>query len=383
MACKTNKNDKLIATIRAKVEPTPELIELLRRYRDGLNMAIRWAVEWTKAKGRPPTLSEAHRALYEPLKAMELPSAIAATCYREALAVVKSYVAKGARGKAPVVRKLHMWLHNDAYRVRDGQLYITGGYKARIIGVEERYKEGKRREAKLVYRNGDMYLYIAVEIPRPTPITPKGVIAVDVNERYVYYGNSQWVKKVEAPVEKAVRFRELAEGLKRRYSAPRYTPWNRRSGILHRIRRLHKKAKDVVEDWAKKTAVRVVEEARRQSCAVAVEDLTGLIEAIKELPKTHKVKLMALAYRRLLWWIKWQATKRGVIVVEVDPRGTSTTCPKCGGKMEEVKHRHMKCAACGFEAGRDIVAVLNIEKRARKVLGNPAFSPLVVLTPFV
>jgi len=40
------------------VEPTPELIELLRRYRDGLNMAIRWAVEVAKAKGRPPTLSE-------------------------------------------------------------------------------------------------------------------------------------------------------------------------------------------------------------------------------------------------------------------------------------------------------------------------------------
>jgi len=54
MACKI---DKLTATIRAKVEPTPELVELLRRYRDGLNMAIRWAIEEAKARGRPPTLS--------------------------------------------------------------------------------------------------------------------------------------------------------------------------------------------------------------------------------------------------------------------------------------------------------------------------------------
>jgi len=37
-----------------------------------------------------------------------------------------------------------------------------------------------------------MYLYIAVEIPRPTPIAPKGVVAVDVNERYVYYGKGRW-----------------------------------------------------------------------------------------------------------------------------------------------------------------------------------------------
>jgi len=46
-----------------------------------------------------------------------------------------------------------------------------------------------------------MYLYIAVEVPKPTSIKPRGVIAVDINERYVYYGNSQWVRKVKTPVE--------------------------------------------------------------------------------------------------------------------------------------------------------------------------------------
>jgi len=383
MACKTNKNDKLIAAIRAKVEPTPELIELLRRYRDGLNMAIKWAVEWAKAKGRLPTLSEAHRALYEPLKALGLPSMIATTCYREALAVVKSYVAKRARGKAPVVRKLHMWLHKDAYRVRDGQLYITGGYTARIVGMEERHEEGRWREAGLVYRGGDMYLYIAVELPKPTLVEPKGVIAVDVNERHVYYGNSQWIRKVETPVEKAARLRALAERLQKKYSSTHHGVERKSKRLQERIRRLYKKSRNVVEDWAKRTAKRIVEEARERQCTVAIEDLTGLVEAMRELPKTHKVRLMALAYRRLLKWMKWQAAKRGVVVVEVDPRGTSTTCPKCGGKMEEVGHRRMKCTACGFEAGRDVVAVLNIEKRAREKLGNPTFSPLVVLTPLV
>jgi len=117
MACKTDKNDKLIATVKAKVEPTPELIELLKRYRDGLNMAIKWAVEVAKARGRTPTLAEAYQALYEPLKAMGLPAKVAQDCYREALAVAKSYLAKGARGKMPVVRKLHVRLRRDAYSV--------------------------------------------------------------------------------------------------------------------------------------------------------------------------------------------------------------------------------------------------------------------------
>jgi len=377
MACKT---DKLIATIRAKVEPTQELIELLKRYRDGLNLAIRWATEETRAKGRMPTLSEAHNALYEPLRAMGLPAYVASACYREALAVAKAYLANEARGRTPVAKSLHMWLHKSAYHVRDGYLYITGGYKAKVVGIEERYEEGEWKEARLVYRGGDMYLYIVVEIPKPTPITPKGVIAVDVNERYVYYGNSQWVKKVETPVEKAVRLRELAERLAKKRSTTHHPPWRKGKELQARIRHYYKKAKDVVEDWAKKTAKRIVEEARERQCAIAVEDLTGLKEAIRELPKEHRTKLMLLTYRRLLWWIKWQAMKRGVLVIEVDPRGTSTTCPKCGRKMEEVGHRHMKCPVCNFEAGRDVVAILNIERRARDKLGNPTFSPLAVLT---
>jgi len=61
--------------------------------------------------------------------------------------------------------------------------------------MEERHEEEIWRETKLVYHSGDTYLYIAVEIPRPTPPMPKGVVAVDINERYIYYGNSQWIRK--------------------------------------------------------------------------------------------------------------------------------------------------------------------------------------------
>jgi len=49
----------------------------------------------------------------------------------------------------------------------------------------------------------------------------------------VYYGNSPLV---ETLAEKAMRVKELAEELEKKGSAPRYTPWSRRSGILHRIR---------------------------------------------------------------------------------------------------------------------------------------------------
>jgi len=54
--------------VRAELELAPEPVELLRRYRDGLKMAIKWAVEWSKAKGCPPILTKARKALYELLR---------------------------------------------------------------------------------------------------------------------------------------------------------------------------------------------------------------------------------------------------------------------------------------------------------------------------
>jgi transposase len=56
--------------------------------------------------------------------------------------------------------------------------------------------------------------------------------------------------------------------------------------------------------------------------------------------------------------------KNGVPIIVVEPRGTSTTCPMCSSKLVENSYRRMRCSRCGFEADRDTIAVLDIEKRA-------------------
>ena len=52
----------------------------------------------------------------------------------------------------------------------------------------------------------------------------------------------------------------------------------------------------------------------------------------------------------------------------VDPRGTSSECPKCGTEMIENGYRRLRCPSCGFEGDRDVVGKLNIRKRALKML---------------
>jgi len=369
----------LTFAIRMRVSPEPEAIELLKRYRDALNYAIKWVVEnavKTEKGYRVPSISKTHEALYEKLKAYGLPSRIAQDCYREARSIAKSYLGNGANGRIPRVRTLRLWLTpNQSYRIKNGYVEVLGGYELKVIGWDRRYDAFESREARLIYKKDKMFLMISKRIPKPETAQPRGIIAVDVNEKHIYYGNKFSIDRVATPIDRAVYFRKLAESLQRKYSSAKNKVWLRRKGILDRIRYFQRKAWSIIEDWAKKASLEIVTIAKQNSYAVAREDLSGLIESLRKLPKDHRIKTIMLSYRRLDYWIDWQAQKHGVKMIIVDPAYTSSECPICGSRMVESGYRRLKCPICGFEADRDVVAVLNIEKKALIEMGGSLATP--------
>lgn len=356
----------LTATIKMRVSPDPGALDLLRRYRDAVN----YAVGVILAKDLK-TVGEAHRELYEVLKTtFGLPSRIALDCYRDALALAKAWRRNPKRGRRPIRRKLAMWLsHGTAYRIGNGHVEIIGGLRLKVEGWDRRYDQYPSREARLVYRGGALYLYVAKQVPKQEKYHPRDVIAVDVNEREVVYGNGEEVRRIETKIEEAMRLVKHAERIQEKYSAPKAQIWRRRSGVLKRIRALHRRAKNILTDWARKTALKIVREAKSLKAAVAREDLRGLKEGVRKLAKDHRRRLLYMGYSRLLYWIDWQAEKHGVPVMAVNPRGTSTTCPRCGARLLEVGRRYMRCPNCGFEGDRDVIAVINIRLKALKMGG--------------
>jgi Transposase and inactivated derivatives len=67
-----------------------------------------------------------------------------------------------------------------------------------------------------------------------------------------------------------------------------------------------------------------------------------------------------MQYRRLQYWIEWQAKKHGVVVKYVNASYSSVSCPKCGRKMKEKGYRWFRCN-CGYENDRDVIAVVKQE----------------------
>jgi IS605 OrfB family transposase len=357
----------LTISIGVMVSPEPAGIELLRRYNTALNYAINKILRMNLKK-----IGEVHNALYRKLKEwFGLPSRLAIDCYRDALTNANAWRNNPKKGRKPRVRKLSMLLHpGSGYRVKDGYVEILGGVKLKIIGWDRRYDQYENGEARLVYRDGKMMLWISKKIPKPEPYQPRDVIAIDVNEKKIVYGDHVINEEKDTKIDTAHRWKKLAEDLQKRYSSTRYPAWRRRRGILNRITSYHRKARNILEDWARKTSLEIVELAKELGYAVAREDLTGLINSLRKIKnKDHRKKLIMMGYKRLGKWIDWNAKKQGVPLAIVNPSGTSSKCPKCDSKgLKEVDYRRLRCPRCGFEEDRDVIGKLNIRKRALKKL---------------
>jgi len=357
----------LTLSIALRVSPEPAGIEILRRYNVALNYAINKILSLNLK-----TIEDVHRELYRELREwFGLPSRIAVDCYRDALANAKSWRNNPRKGKRPRVKKLSMLLHpGSGYRIEDGYVEIIGGIRLKIIGWDRRYDGYENGEARLVYRGDRMMLWISKRIPRPEPYKPRDTIAVDINEKKIVYGDDRINEERDTKIGEAHRWKKLAEDLQKRYSSPRYPACRRRRGILNRIRSYHRKARNILEDWARKTSLEIVRFAKKLGYAVAREDLTGLINSLRKIKsKDHRTKLIIMGYSRLGEWIDWQTMKHGVPLAIVNPNGTSSDCPQCDSKLVENGYRRLKCPICGFEADRDVVGKLNIRKRTLKMLG--------------
>ena len=71
------------------------------------------------------------------------------------------------------------------------------------------------------------------------------------------------------------------------------------------------------------------------------------------------------AWGSFLEVLKWVCWKRGVYFAQVDPRGTSQSCPQCGAHTgkKELSERVHRCSECGYVTDRDVAAAQVVMQR--------------------
>ncbi len=137
------------------------------------------------------------------------------------------------------------------------------------------------------------------------------------------------------------------------------------------INNIRSKESQWVQDMNHKISREIVDMAVKNKRSIALEKLTGITERLSFNKKTNNM-IRNWSFNQLAGFIKYKANMVGIRVVEVDPRGTSKTCSKCGhcSRSNRRTQERFKCRACGYESNADRNAAINIAKRGTELLAS-------------
>ena len=210
-------------------------------------------------------------------------------------------------------------------------------------------------ETDLIYRDGNWFLYATIEAPEAPLAEPaNGFLGVDmgiVNIATTSIGRRASGARLNSYRKRQARLRKRLQA-KKTSSARRL--------LKKRGRKEARFAADINHQISK----RIVAEAERTGCGIAVEQLTGIRDRVR-LRKPQRATLHSWAFAQLGSFLAYKAKQGGVAFVEVDPAYTSQMCSACGwvDKRNRKSQAVFECGRCDFVGHADHNAAINIASR--------------------
>jgi len=354
-----------------KVRSVPEgshdlLLEFLRLYRDAVQLVINelWSLEGKLSR------KKLHEAFYEKLRVLGFRAHHAKEIYVYAQSVVDS--AKSNGGEKPVLRKLTARIDRYDYKLDIENMVLVlklhNGYEARLKLVTSRERVEKFRnwsnyELVVKYSKGEFWvsIYFKKSIRSAKPRT---VMTIDLNfdnltlAVFTLNGRLVRLKRFKTPLRKILTHRIWIERVQRRYPSS----WRYVKGVRRAIERHGERIRNISWDYSHKIGDLIADLAFKYNSIIILEDLEKLRENAKKGRKFNK-KLSQWFYRRVQFCIEYEARERGLEVARVNPRRTSSKCPKCGSKLADSGFRILRCSKCNYIGDRDVVATINLYKK--------------------
>jgi putative transposase len=363
------RGEELVVNEALKVRALPEgsydyLLEFLRLYRDAVQIIVDriWGINEKLSK------KKLHRLFYSDLISMSFRAHHAKEIYVNAKNLMDS--ARGNSGRKPVLRKLSARIDKYDYKLDldNMTLKLHNNYKVKLRLITSRERVEKFRSwsnYELVVKYDGKSFWVSIYFKRVVKsLKPRTVMAIDLNfgnvtlAIYTLDGRRVRLKKLKTPHKKILTHKIWIEKIQKRYPKS----WRFIKGVRKAIERHGERIKNISWDYAHKTGNTIAELALKHNSVIILEDLKKLRENNKKDKEFNK-KLGLWFYRRIQFCIEYEAMERDLEVVKVNPRGTSSKCPRCGGRLVEDGYRVLRCMKCGFIGDRDVTATTNIYKK--------------------
>jgi putative transposase len=359
----------LVETLKMRALPEgsyDKLLEFLRLYRDAVQMVVDriWGIDEGLSKKR------LHRLFYRDLVSMGFRAHHAKEVYVYAKSLVESARSNG--GRKPVLRKLSARIDKYDYRLDlDSmtlmlKLYNNYEVKLRLVTSKERVERFRGwSNYELVVKYEDEEFWVSIYFRRTVkPLKPRTVMAIDLNfdnvtlAVFTLDGRLVRLKRFKTPHRKILTHRIWIERIQKRYPKS----WRFVKGVREAIKRHGERIRSISWDYAHKIGDLITGLAFKHLSMITLEDLEKLRKSNKRDKRFNK-RLGLWFYHRIQFCIEYEAKERDLEVVKVNPRGTSSKCPRCGSKLVEYGHRVLRCRKCSFIGDRDVIATINIYKK--------------------
>ncbi len=233
-------------------------------------------------------------------------------------------------------------------RGREKIPYACGEHQCQLL-------KSRKGEVDLMYMRKHFYIACTCEVAPGAAVEPQGALGVDlgiVNIAVDSQGTHYSGRTIEVARK---RFANRRKNLQKKGTRSAKRKLKKISGRQSRYQK----------DRNHFISKAIVATAQRLSFSIALEDLSGIRKGIKAR-KPQRARMANWGFYQLKHFIKYKAQRLGIPVVEVDPRNTSRTCPKCAfvAKANRPTRDRFCCKQCGFSGPADLVASQNIRDKA-------------------
>ena len=219
--------------------------------------------------------------------------------------------------------------------------------------------EWKLKEILVRYRNNTIWVYLVFE-EEVELRKPKTIMGVDINFSNITYTivdtNGRLVTMGVISfngLKRALSHKIISEKVQKKYGRR----WRYVKGIREAIKKHGERARNILIDSCHHISRKIVKIARKYNATIVLENLDKLRNRVNGSKKYNK-RLSLWTYHRIQSYIHYKALIEGLLIIYVNPKGTSRTSP-LGGKLVFINYKWVKLPN-GIITTRDIIASWNL-----------------------
>ena len=222
--------------------------------------------------------------------------------------------------------------------------------------------------AKLVKKHGKYFLHIPVtrDIPEPLNSDVCNVVGIDRGINFVVatYDSKHKSGFVsgKAIKQKRAKYKQLRKELQQRQT----------SSARRRLKAIGQRENRWMRDVNHQVSKALVRNNPKHTLFV-LEDLSGVRSATEKVRRKDRYVSVSWSFYDLEQKLKYKAALNESLVINVDPRYTSQTCPVCGHteKSNRNKRHHIFCCKnCGYTSNDDRIGAMNLYRMGINYLAD-------------